>query len=240
MAVREPLPVVEVEPIPRYRAGPRPSTVPKKSRLRTFRGEAAGGRARLAAGTAGVAATAAGAAAGAQSATGAAISGRGALWLQIVGGVLLLALIYLLVAGKGPAAFGKIAGVLWHGVDALIAPVDPIYKLETALGATPVSAAGTAGEASPAPGGAVPTGGKLSPTGLVPGSGGDTTSQTESQAVKKGELLPAKAMPGEPSAGLLEKWLTLSANRAKHSRATVSREEEKLIPRSTYPRFYRR
>jgi murein DD-endopeptidase MepM/ murein hydrolase activator NlpD len=80
-----------------------------------------------------------------------------------------LTLLYLLVAGKGAGAITGLVGVVTGGVRAFVAPVDPIKKLEGALGAGPIAAAAVTGTIPTAgPGSALGIGGapiQLSPTG---------------------------------------------------------------------------
>lgn len=88
---------------------------------------------------------------------GAAISGSGSMFLQVIGLMLGLSLIYLLVAGKGSQAITGVVGVVTGGVRAFVAPVDPIATAERALGAQPINAAGgasTTTASSPNPGSA--------------------------------------------------------------------------------------
>jgi hypothetical protein len=79
------------------------------------------------------------ASAGALSAIDAATTGKGSLFLQIAGVFVTLALIYLLVAGKGTNALRGITNLIVSAATTFISPIDPIAKLETSLGATPVS-----------------------------------------------------------------------------------------------------
>jgi hypothetical protein len=72
----------------------------------------------------------------------AAITGKGSLWLQIAGLFVGLALVYLLVyghKGNGPKVLVGLANILTGATRTFIAPVDPIAKLESALGATPIT-----------------------------------------------------------------------------------------------------
>jgi hypothetical protein len=72
----------------------------------------------------------------------------GSIIVQLIGLLLFLSLVYLLVAGKGTKALSGIATAIEGGIKAFISPEDPILKLETALGASPVAAGSAGGEAS--------------------------------------------------------------------------------------------
>lgn len=77
--------------------------------------------------------------------------GGGNVVLQLIGVGLLLSLVYLLVAGKGVKALGGIASTVSGGVRAFVAPVDPIKRLETALGAGEVTSSSAPAPSSSAP-----------------------------------------------------------------------------------------
>lgn len=99
----------------------------------------------------------------------AAATGKGSLFLQIAGMFVGLSLIYLLVAGKGTKALTGITSIITGAAHTFIAPIDPIAKLETALGATPI--AGATSSSSSGSGGAG-AGAGISPSA---GAGSSTT-----------------------------------------------------------------
>jgi murein DD-endopeptidase MepM/ murein hydrolase activator NlpD len=90
--------------------------------------------------------------------------------LYFIGVLLGLSLIYLLVAGKGAKVITALTGTIVGGVRAFVSPVDPLAKLETALGATPISAAAPA---PPSSGGAAAGVATVGTTGYVNPFSGD-------------------------------------------------------------------
>jgi hypothetical protein len=86
------------------------------------------------------------AAAAAAGAAGGAIPGIGGnTGMYLLGVGLLLCLLYLLIYGKGAHAITGIVNTLVGGVDAFVRPIDPLAKLETALGATSIAAQAAVG-----------------------------------------------------------------------------------------------
>lgn len=102
------------------------------------------------------------------SAIDAATTGKGSLILQLAGVLITLSLIYLLVAGKGTNALRGITNLIVGAARTFIAPVDPIAKLESSLGATPISTSSPAGDS----GGA-----------MAPSSGGSSGSSPDGSSV---------------------------------------------------------
>lgn len=180
------------------------------------------------------------AATGGTGAIAAATSGHGSVFMQLLGWTLALSLIYLLVAGKGVSAVGGIVSAVTGGVRAFIAPVDPVAKLESSLGAAPVTTL---------PEGTVASG----VSGSAP-VGSSTVTLTPTGQLHGGASAPAPSSIGVPSSAPADKWgVPASLLRAipglrRSDSAEISaghltvgqarRREEALIPRSKYPAFY--
>ncbi len=106
---------------------------------------------------------------GAVGAIDAAATGKGSLFLQLAGVFVGLSLFYLLVKGKGTKALQGLTTAVTGAVHTFIAPIDPIAKLESTLGATPIGASSSTTEpgstSAAAGGGTGPAGGSVGGVG---------------------------------------------------------------------------
>jgi len=171
-----------------------------------------------------------------------AVGGRGSVFLQLVGWTLALSLLYLLVAGKGVNALKGITNAVVGGVTTFIKPVDPIASLETALGATPPSAASSSSSpTNPALAGV--TGSTLPASSVAPGNSAGTGTDAPTPAAAAAGAKAKVSAWGLP-ASLLQADLSLrrtAAAAVKAGSETVTQArtaEERLIPRKKYPAFY--
>jgi len=199
------------------------------------RRQQAGANARQLAGAGRSAAAAtAGAGAGAMTAAG---HGTGSSFLQVIGLLLGLSLIYLLVAGKGVNALTGITNAIVGGVTGFVRPIDPVKGLESALGAGPTSATSSSSSPSSSPASPQPTGaGSTAPTHSAGISGGPTAPPPSQVGAKvKSWKIPASLLEADLA---LRRKATAAVKAGTETVKQARANEERLIPRQKYPEFY--